>query len=329
MAATAAFSSLTALSDELVALGDRLRSSTVQVRTQGRGIGSGIIWRVDGGEPAQATVVTNAHVVRATGGAAITVRTADGRELPATLAGVDPEHDLAALRISTGGLTPAEIGDSAALRVGELVVAVGNPFGREGAVTVGVVAARAPADPDTVLEPAEEPDSDSLGRQGWMRRAPDLIQADLRLYPGNSGGPLADAAGRIVGVNAMISGGLAFAIPSRLVGELLEALERPEQHVRLGVEVLTVAVPEAQRLRLGLALPSAVMVTGVEPGSLAERAGLLVGDLLIAVQGRAIAEAGHLVRVLRAARPDEALRLAVVRGGTRIELAVEQEQRAA
>jgi serine protease Do len=329
MAAIAAIASLSALSDDLVALGDQLRSSTVQVRTQGRGIGSGIIWRVNGGEAAQATVVTNAHVVRATGGASITVRTADGRELPATLAGMDPEHDLAVLRVQAGGLTVAEIGDSAVLRVGELVVAVGNPFGREGAVTVGVVAARAPVDPDTVLEPAEDPDSDSAGRQGWMRRAPDLIQADLRLYPGNSGGPLADASGRVVGVNAMISGGLAFAIPSRLVGELLEALERPEQRVRLGVEVLAVAVPEAQRLRLGWQYSSAVMVTGVEPESLAERAGLLVGDLLVEVQGRAIAEAGHLLRALRAARPDEALRLAVIRGGTRIELNVEHERRAA
>jgi serine protease Do len=334
MATLAAIPSLTALSDELTALGDRLRASTVQVRTQGRGIGSGIVWRVGGGsgeaaQAAQATVVTNAHVVRATDGAAITVRTSDGREVPATVAGADPEHDLAALRVPAAGLTAAEIGDSSALRVGELVMAVGNPFGREGAVTIGVVAARAPVDPDAVLEPAEEPDSGPGGRRGWMRRAPDLIQADLRLYPGNSGGPLADAAGRVVGVNAMISGGLAFAIPSRLVGELLDALERPDQRLRLGVEVLTVAVPEPQRVRLGLAYPAAVMIVGVEPDSLAAHAGLLVGDLLVDIQGRAIAEAGQLLRALRTAKLDQPLRLAVVRGGARVELAVEHEQRAA
>ncbi len=332
MTTSVAIGALPALSTELAALGERLRAGTVQIQVRGRGIGSGIVWQVaDGQQSGQsapsATIITNAHVVRATGGMPLTVRLHDGRELPAEAVAMEPEHDLAALRVTAEGLTPLEIGDSSALRVGELVVAVGNPSGREGALTAGVVAARAPAPEDAKLEPAEE-EWRPGGRGPWLRGA-ELIQADLRLYPGNSGGPLTDAAGRVVGVNAMISGGLAFAIPSRLVRDFLGRVERPARRGRLGVEVLTVPLPTEQRDRLGLPAPAATLVTGVESGSPAERAGIQPGDLIVAVGSRPIMTAEHLLRALVLEDDATDLRVTVIRGGTRLDLGVAPELLAA
>ncbi|HKT38098.1 MAG TPA: trypsin-like peptidase domain-containing protein, partial [Ktedonobacterales bacterium] len=204
-----------ALSDELATLARRVRESMVQVQAGPRGMGSGVIWSV--GAPdmtgeAEARIITNAHVVAAARAQTLTIRLHDSRELTATVAAVDPEHDLALLRTKAADLRAAEYGDSAALRVGELVLAVGNPWGHEGAVTVGVVEARAPADPDLELEPAEDenvpeqaPERDPRRAWGqWRPRRIELIQANIRLYPGNSGGPLADSRGRVVGINAMV-----------------------------------------------------------------------------------------------------------------------------
>ena len=164
------------------ALAPRLGRITVEVRGPGRGarghaVGSGIVWHPDG------LVLTNAHV--ATGD--VTVVLADGGARPARLVARDPRRDLAALVIDASGLPAAEIGDSGALRVGEVVLAVGNPWGLVRALSAGLVHAVSPR----------------------------AIHADLRLAPGNSGGPLADAEGHVVGLNTMIVGGLAVAVPSR------------------------------------------------------------------------------------------------------------------
>lgn len=164
-------------------LAARLAGITVEVRGHGRGssagapVGAGVVWRADG------LILTNAHVAEG----AVSVVLPDRRVLPARLAARDVEHDLAALVVEATGLSAAELGDSDTLRVGELVLAVGNPLGVVRALSAGLVHA--------------------TGRR--------FIQADLRLAPGNSGGPLADARGRVVGLNAMIVGGLALAVPSR------------------------------------------------------------------------------------------------------------------
>ena len=161
-------------------LAARLAGITVEVRGRGASAGgpagAGVVWRADG------LILTNAHVAK--GGVAVVLP--DRRVLPARLAARDVEHDLAALVVEATGLSAAEIGDSDALRVGELVLAVGNPLGVIRALSAGLVHA--------------------TGR--------GFIQADLRLAPGSSGGPLADASGRVVGLNAMIVGGLAVAVPS-------------------------------------------------------------------------------------------------------------------
>ncbi|HLJ82113.1 MAG TPA: trypsin-like peptidase domain-containing protein, partial [Ktedonobacterales bacterium] len=272
--------------------------------------------------------------------AELTVKHADGRHLKAEVLAVDAEHDLAALRVFGEGLQPVEVGDSSALRVGELVLAVGNPFGREGAVTVGVVAARAPADPDVNVEPVDPAESESTeapergrgnwrGERGWPRfREMDLIQADLRLYPGNSGGPLADSQGRIVGINAMIGGGLAYSIPSRTVQAFLaEAGRAATPPLYLGVEVLTAPLPAALRQRHGIAQETAVLVAGVEAGGAAEAAGLLVGDVLLSVDGVAVPDARLLPRILRRASADQSRTLALLRGGERVTITLTPQSR--
>lgn len=323
-----------ALSDELATLARRVRESMVQVQAGPRGMGSGVIWSV--GEPnatgeAEANVITNAHVVAAARAKTLTIRVHDGRELEATVAAIDPTHDLALLRTKASGLRAAEYGDSSALRVGELVLAVGNPWGREGAVTVGVVESRAPADPDLELEPAEDenvpeqpPERDPRRAWGvWRPRRIELIQADVRLYPGNSGGPLADSRGRVVGINAMVGGGLGFAIPSRTVQQFVEEADGAVHPILLGVQVLTVPLPEALRQRLGIQQETAPLIAAVETGGAGERAGLLVGDVLLAVDDAAVRAAEHLGRILnRMGAREQPRALSIVRGGECLTLTV-------
>ena len=308
-----------ALSDELATVARRVRESMVRVQAGPHGMGSGVIWSV--GEPdaagvAEARIITNAHVVAAARARTLTIRVADGRELTAQVAAVDPSHDLALLHTSAAGLRAAEYGDSAALRVGELVLAVGNPWGREGAVTVGVVEARAPADPDVELEPAEEETRGAWGQ--WRPRRIELIQADIRLYPGNSGGPLADARGRVVGINAMIGGGLGFAIPSRTVRQFVAEADGIANPMLLGVQVVTVPLPDALRQRLSIAQETAPLIAAVEAGSAGAQAGLLVGDVLLAIDDVPVRAAEQLGRILnRAGAREQARTLAIVRAGER------------
>jgi serine protease Do len=176
---------------DLSALADDLRRVTVELTTAGAALGSGVVW-------APGLIVTNAHVVRQPTALA---RLADGRRVEAIVVARDADADLAALRVSDPGLAAARTAGAIAPRVGSLVVAVGHPGGVRGALTAGIVHAVGPLVP--------------RGRR-W-------IQADLRLAPGNSGGPLADAGGQVLGLNAMIIGGLAVAIPVDGVRRFLRA----------------------------------------------------------------------------------------------------------
>lgn len=316
-----------ALSESLAETAAQVRASVVQVRAGRNGVGSGVVWSVgqaDASGEAEAIVITNAHVARATRETSFTLRLADEREIQATLVAIDPGHDLASLTTRASNLQAATIGDSSALRVGELVLAVGNPFGREGAVTSGIVAARAPADPDLDVEPAEEeerPDRSRSGRGRWHLPGVDLIQADISLYPGNSGGPLADARGRVVGINAMVGGGLAFAIPSRTVQNFLWEVDHATTPVYLGVQVITAPLTPVLRQRVGVTQESAALVMGVEPGSPAETAGLQIGDVLLAIDGRTIRDAEQLGRLVnRANAPSSQQRtITLLRGGEKRE----------
>jgi len=182
---------LRALDGALAAIAERLARITVRIVSPRAGSASGVIWTPGG------IVVTNAHVTRDDAVAVLST----GDRARARLLAWDPEIDLAALAIDARALPVAEVRDSRTLRTGELALAVGNPLGLGAALTAGIVHAA--------------PNDD---------RGPKLIQADLRLAPGNSGGPLADARGRVIGINAMISGGLALAVPSRAVARFLAPL---------------------------------------------------------------------------------------------------------
>jgi serine protease Do len=325
------------LSEALSATAERLRASVVQVRAGRGGIGSGVIWqRQSAGSAGEGDylIVTNEHVVRAAGNGGLSVLIEDERTLPAEVLDHDPEHDLALLRVRGAGLQPVEVGDSAALRVGELVLAMGNPFGKLDALTVGIVAARAPADPDLALEPAEPGDAPAPREDESPRRragrTPDLIQADVRLYPGNSGGPLTDALGRVVGINSMVGGGLAFAIPSRIVQQFLaQGAASGGARPRLGVQILDVELSEPLRARAGVAADTAVLVAGVEDGSPAAAAGLLTGDIIIGVDGHMIRSVRELVYAVRTGGASGQWTVRLLRGGERRELTVRAAEQAA
>lgn len=319
-----------ALAEATAQIAARARLSIAQAQVGNRGLGTAIIWEV--GQPdatgeAEATVITNAHVVAAGHSERMTLRLHDGREIDARLVAIDPEHDLAALRTRAQGLSAASIGDSSALRVGEYVMAIGNPFGIENAVTTGVVAAQSPADPDIDLEPAIPPDAGWAGRR--FARV-ELVQADIRLYPGNSGGPLLDAHGRVIGVNAMVGGGLGFAIPSNTVSRFLDETGRTGQRAYLGVQAQTVPLSPVQRERAGVQHETVPLIIAVEADGPAEAAGLLVGDALLAVDGRPVRSAEQLVCLLnRAGTVGQERTLEALRGGKRITITLTPVLRAA
>lgn len=178
------------------------KASVVQVHVGGRGVGTGVIWNSD---PVRSAIVTNAHVVAGAGRwplGGLRVITADERSLAARVLAANPRLDLALLEVNVGGLPAARVGDSTQLRVGELVFAIGNPWGQPGVVTSGIISGLG-----------------SLTGPGAGRMTP-YIRSDVQLAPGNSGGPLLDASGEVIGINAMIFGGdLAVAIPSHVVAE--------------------------------------------------------------------------------------------------------------
>lgn len=265
----------------------RVSRSVVEVRTRG-GAGAGIIWRAGG------VVVTNHHVLGADRASA---RLADGRVFGGRVVARDEYDDLAVLQLEGQDLSlpAAEIGSAVALRPGELVIAVGHPFGLRAAVSAGVVAS-------------------ALDREGsWGR---ELIRADVRLGPGNSGGPLVDSRGRVVGVNAMVSGGLGLAVPAHLA-EALVVDGRQRRRAVLGIEVRDVQLPPVLAARTGVTQARAdagVLVTAVESGSAAERAGLLLGDILVGADGEALGGSPGLRRVLASYRGG-LLHLGILRGG--------------
>ena len=259
-------------------IADRLRRSTVLVRPDGsKGNGSGVLWSSDG------LIVTNAHVAQ---GSRPEISLWDGREFRAEVTSRDARRDLAALRISAGELLAAEAGDSSRVRPGEIAIAVGNPLGFVGALTTGVVHGVGPIR--------------GLGSQSW-------VQSDVRLAPGNSGGPLADACGRVIGINAMIAGRLALAIASNEVARFLRG-ESGADSLRLGVSVMPVRLPRSIAGRkFGLVLAS------VEPGTRAAHASLLPGDILLGTEGKRFTSVGDLAEALQGDAAS-VLRLEFLRG---------------
>jgi S1-C subfamily serine protease len=259
------------------------------------GSGSGIIITPDG------YVLTNHHVVM--DASALEILLADGTTAKAEKVGSDPDTDLALLRVHRHSLPSAELGDSAALRQGQLVVAIGNPFGLQATVTAGVVSAL----------------SRTL-RASNGRLIEDIIQTDAALNPGNSGGALLDSAGRVIGVNtAIIAGaqGTGFAVPvntaKRIVPELLR--HRRIQRGYLGLAGQTVHFPRAAVERMSLKAASAVQVVQCVPGGPAERAGLVPGDVILSIDDRAAANVDEIYKMLGRDAIGRDVRVKILRKG--------------
>ena len=269
-----------------------------------RGTGSGFIWDDKG------HVVTNYHVIE--GASEARIRLSDGKEYKASLVGASPMHDLAVLKIGTsfkGHSLP--VGTSHNLKVGQKVFAIGNPFGLDWTLTTGIVSA---------LDRSLKVDSGSAIEH--------LIQTDAAINPGNSGGPLVDSRGRVIGINtAMIQNaqGLSFAIPANTAQWVVSELILRGRVARLHLGIAGQNIPLNRRLQRQFELKpaSAVQIVMVEDQSLAQRAGLLAGDLIVALNEQAISSVDDIHRGLSHPPAGAPLRLSIIRANQRREIEIQ------
>jgi S1-C subfamily serine protease len=286
----------------------RTRSGEARERVGG---GSGFVFTPDG------LILTNSHVVHEAARIAVTM--ADGRRIPATVIGDDPASDLAVIRLDQPrfdepDLTAAALGDSQRLRVGQIVIAIGAPYGFQSTVTAGVVSA--------------------LGRSLRSysgRLIDDVIQTDASLNPGNSGGPLVDSAGRVVGVNTatiLPAQGICFAIGINTAKFVASRLLRDGRLRRSYIGVSAQTVPVHRRVVRFYDLPKemGVVVVGVEENSPAKRAGLRGGDVIVALEGQPVAGVDDLHRLLTDVRVGVSCSLTVLRWTEKLEIKVVPEE---
>ncbi len=309
-APAAAAPELARFNEALIRLTERLRPALVQIRVRRppgdgegeegsrRSLGSGFLVHPDG------YVVTNAHVIE--GSSAVQVRLVSGRRLAGTVVGRDSRVDLALVKVETTEKLPVlPLGDSEAVRVGELVLALGHPFGLEQSVSLGIVS-----------------------RKGapLVAAAPgfDFVQTDAVVNPGNSGGPLVNMTGAVIGVNTMAArnGSIGFAIPSNLVKALLPDLlaKGKIEWGWLGVRIDEIT--EDNVAEYGLAAPRGVAIQSVIPDQPASRAGLKAKDVVLSIDGSVVATPRDLQRLIAATPAGRTVRLLLLREGREQELAV-------
>lgn len=271
------------------------------LREIGEGLGSAFVFDSSG------LILTNYHVIRHA--KAISVVFGRTRLVPAKVVGRDPTTDVAVLRVEANALQALPLGDSSALRVGDWVVAIGNPFGLAHTVSAGILSAR-----DRTKD-----DVQGLPEGGYY----DFLQTDASINPGNSGGPLLDTAGRVVGMNTGIradANSIGFAIPINLIKEILPLLLRDGVIRRSAIGVNVGPVFPEDLDRLGLTGPTGAMVTFVVPGGPADRAGLAVDDVILEFQGKPV-ESGHRLRwVASLAGVGSQVVLRIARGGRLFDL---------
>ncbi len=300
---------LDAYSQIVTGVAERLTPKVASLRVPRRGpggtgesLGSAVVFTGDG------FLLTNAHVVgKATSG---TASFSDGTSAPFRVVGADPLSDLAVLRANGPTPEPAELGEADQLKVGQLVVAVGNPLGLAGSVTAGVVSAL----------------GRSLPARG--RVIEDVIQTDAALNPGNSGGALADADARVIGINTAVAGvGLGMAVPvNDTTRRIISALMRDGRVRRayLGLAMVPGPVPAAWRERLGR--KTGLLVAEVVSGGPADRAGLRQGDLLLTVAGKPVAVSQDLQRQMFSEAIGQPLAITVMRNGALVDVIAEPSE---
>jgi S1-C subfamily serine protease len=282
-----------------------LRVPTTGSRGAGESLGSAVVYTGDG------FLLTNAHVVgQAPGGTALF---ADGSSAPFRVVGADSLSDLAVLRAAGDTPPPAELGEADQLVVGQLVVAVGNPLGLAGSVTAGVVSALGRSLPTRD------------GRGAVARLVEDVIQTDAALNPGNSGGALADANARVVGINTAVAGiGLGLAVPvNSTTRRIITSLMRDGRVRRAYLGLVTVPAPLPAWLRERTGRTNGLRVAQVMPGEPADRAGLRTGDLLLSAGGKPVAVAQDLQRLMFADAIGRPLAVTVMRNGALVDVIAE------
>ena len=270
--------------------GGRDRSYTSQ------SLGSGFVWSTDG------IVVTNNHVIE--GASRIIVNLSDGSQLPARLIGVDPDSDLAVLRVDAKNLTAAPIGTSSDLMIGETVVAVGNPFGLSGTVTTGVVSAI----------------GRSVPSQEAGRTFTDFIQTDASINPGNSGGPLLNIEGKVIGINVAIyaqAQGIGFAIPVDRARKVIQDLLRYGEVHSVWIGAVTATLTPEEAKRLNIRASRGALVARVFNGSPAEAAGLRPGDVITSVDGKPVDSRESFSTLTATATAGRPITVSILRDGTR------------
>jgi len=308
-AAVAESEALDAYSTIVASVADRVAPSVTSLRVarrmrggrQAEGAGSAVIITPDG------FALTSAHVVQGASGG--TASFTDGRDFAFHVVGSDPLSDLAVVRVAASDLAPAELGDADRLRVGQLVVAIGNPLGFAGSVTAGVVSALGRSLPT---------------RAGSASRiVENVIQTDAALNPGNSGGALADSRGRVVGINTAVAGvGLGLAVPiNRTTGRILTTLMREGRFRRAYLGIAGGRRPLPPRLVQTLGRRAGVEVVEVVDGSPAAGAGLRRGDVIVELGGEPVEGVGDLQRLMAAELIGRSVAIRVLRGGETISVA--------
>lgn len=279
---------LAALSDELAAAVEAAGPAVVRVDDGTRLTATGIVWSADG------TIVSTSHGVERDED--LVVHLGDGTRLPATRVGRDADTDVAALRVEASGLAALRRAPAEEARPGHIVLALGRPGDAGLQATIGIVSARM--------------ETETAGRPGYV------LYTDAVLYPGFSGGPLLDVRGRGVGLNNVAYGrGRGAAVGLPVVEQVVESLLAHGQVPRgyLGIRAQGVALPDGQRAAAGV--EAGLLVVGVEPGSPAEKAGLLLGDGVLAIGGQAVDDVDALRRVLSSLRAGQSAPVRVLRGG--------------
>jgi len=294
---------LDAYSRTVVTVAEALRPSVLSVVVRsgrGEGAGSAVAFTRDG------FLVTSAHVVEGVNGGA--VFTHDGQEQVFEVVGRDRLSDLAVLGTGLRPAVPAELGDADRLRVGQLVVAVGNPLGLAGSVTAGIVSALGRSIP--------------AGTPAGMRVIDDVIQTDAALNPGNSGGALADSTGRVIGINTAVAGiGLGLAVPMNATTQHILSELMTHGRVRrawLGLGSASIALPPAMATRLKQ--ETGLRVVEVVSGSPAARAGIQIGDVVIAANGTKVLTAQDLQKLMLNLRAGSRLTVTLIRNGALVDV---------
>ncbi|HET7563898.1 MAG TPA: trypsin-like peptidase domain-containing protein [Gemmatimonadaceae bacterium] len=291
-------SALSALSSDLAGAVERAGRATVAIHARSRIPSSGVHWR-------PGIIVTADHTVKRD--EEITVTFSDGRTVPAVLAGRDPATDLAVLRAEHADAPAAELGDAASLKVGHVVLAVGRA-GEQVSASLGIVSAIA--------------NEWRTWRGGIIER---LFRLDLAVYDGFSGSPLVDARGMIVGINTSgLARGIATAIPRSTVDRVTDQLLATGRIARgyVGLAMQPVRLPGALVRELGLAGDGGVILVGVEPGGPGDKAGAMIGDVMVALDGKPVRTADDLLTLLGPESVGRTVRARIIRGGASRELSI-------